>query len=377
MLSLAPGREIVVQVIDPEGRRAGPAVATMGRGGSLSLQAAEPGDPRAPIAFISPGWVDLHAHVYDGTTQISVHPDRVGLSHGVHTVVDAGSAGQATLAGLIDYVVPSADTTVLAWLNIGSHGLVHLKETADPSFIDVDATVAAASAARGFVRGIKVRSSGAIVGAMGLQPLQLGKLVARTCGLPLLVHIGEAPPAIDDVLDLLDEGDTVTHCFHGKTGFPWLAQGEPSAALRRALDRGVRLDVGHGAASFSSAVARSAIEAGFLPHTISTDIHVRNIGGPVFDIATVMTKLLYAGMPLESVVGAVTKGPRETLGLVEPWIADDGTVTHATIFELSDTAPSGRRYVDPDGTMTEPARHIVATAAVVGGRVWEGSTPGR
>ncbi|MCU1477825.1 MAG: hypothetical protein JWQ64_2518, partial [Subtercola sp.] len=341
--------------------------------GAASVRPAETSDRRQPIACISPGWVDLHAHVYDGTTQISVHPDRVGLNQGVHTVADAGSAGQATLSGLIDYVVPSATTKVLAWLNIGSHGLVHLKETSDASFIDVAATVDAAAAAPEFVRGIKVRSSGAIVGNMGLQPLQLGKLAARTAGLPLLVHIGEAPPLIDDVLDVLDKGDTITHCFHGKLGFPWEANGEPTPALRRALERGVRLDVGHGAASFDTAVARSAIQAGFLPHTISTDIHVRNIGGPVFDIATVMTKMLHCGMPLPAIVDAVTRSPRQTLGLDEPWIADDGSLTHATIFELSDSAPVGRRYVDPNGTTFEPAQHIVATATVRQGKIDEAS----
>src|SRR6185437_13411211 len=97
---------------------------------------------------------------------------------------------------------------------------------------------------------------------MGLLPLQLGRLVARTAGLPLLVHIGEAPPLIEDVLDLLDAGDVITHCFHGKVGGPWQPDGRPVPALARALDRGVLLDVGHGAASFSFAVAERAIAAG-------------------------------------------------------------------------------------------------------------------
>lgn len=366
MISLAPGSEFAVRILDPESPAAATGMVTVDQAGVTSLR-VDPRDRHHPVAFMSPGWVDLHTHVFDGTTQISVHPDMVGLNHGVHTLADAGSAGQATLPGLVKYVLPTARTKVTAWLNIGSHGLVHLRETAHPSFIDVPATVDAALAAPDVVRGIKVRSSGAIVGSMGLQPLQLGKLVARTCNLPLLVHIGEAPPLIADVLDLLDQGDTVTHCFHGKIGFPWLANGEPAPALRRALDRGVKLDVGHGAASFDSAVARSAIEAGFLPHTISTDIHVRNIGGPVFDIATVMTKMLHCGMPLPAIIEAVSRSPREILGLVEPWIADDGTIRHATIFELSETAPAERRYVDPNGTTVEPAQHIIASASVVDG----------
>ena len=362
---LQPGSSTPVRVIDP----ADPSVTA----GSVEVDGSgvatlTPGDSgRAPVATIGPGWVDLHAHVYDGTTQISVHPDRVGLDHGVHTVLDAGSAGQATLPGLLDYVIPTAQTRVLAWLNIGSHGLVDLRETADARLIDVDASVAAALSAPDVVRGIKVRSSGAIVGNMGIQPLELGKLVARTAGLPLLVHIGEAPPLIDAVLDLLDAGDSITHCFHGKTGFPWLPSGEPVPALRRALDRGVRMDVGHGAASFDVGVARRAIAAGHRPHTISTDIHVRNIGGPVFDLATVMTKLLHCGMSLPGVVDAVTRAPRETIGLDEPWLGPNGEIRHATLFDVTDSAPAHRRYVDAVGATIEPGQHLVALATISGG----------
>ncbi|MFC4113591.1 amidohydrolase/deacetylase family metallohydrolase [Nonomuraea zeae] len=317
--------------------------------------------------YIGPGWVDLHTHVYDGTTQISVHPDRGGLERGVHVVADAGSAGQATIDGLVRYVLPTARTRVRAWLNIGSHGLVHLRETADPAFIDVDAALAAVDWHRDVICGVKVRSSGAIVGAMGLQPLQLGRLVAREAGLPLLVHVGEAPPLIGDVLDLLDAGDVITHCYHGKTGTPWLPSGEPAPALARALERGVLLDVGHGAASFSFDVAARALAAGFAPHTISTDLHVRNIGGPVHDLATTLTKLLACGLDLETAIGAVTDAPRAILRMESPWLADDGTIRHATIFRLA--AESTRTYVDARGDVRRPERHVVPVATVRDGIV--------
>jgi dihydroorotase len=318
--------------------------------------------------YITPGWADLHTHVFHGSTQISIRPDRAGLETGVHLVADAGSAGHMTVRGLIDYVMPTARTPVRIWLNIGSHGLVHLRETADPSFIDVDATIAAVHATGQAVCGIKVRSSGAIVGGMGLQPLALGRLVAREVGLPLMVHIGEAPPLIDDVLGLLDEGDVVTHCFHGKTGRPWLPDGTPIPALRAALDRGVLLDVGHGAASFDATVARAAVGAGFAPTTISTDIHVRNAAGPVYDLAAVMTKMLYCGMDLAAVIASVTTAPRQVLGQpASPWVQPDGKIVHATIFQMTDHLPAGRRCVDAAGRTMSPTRHIVPVGVVVDG----------
>lgn len=318
----------------------------------------------ADTLYLTPGWVDLHTHIYDGVTEISVHPDRVGLDHGVHLLADAGSAGQATLRGLTDYVIPTATTSIKVWLNIGSHGLVHLREVADPTFIDVDATLAAVASHHDLICGIKVRSSGLIVGAMDLQPVQLAHLVAREAGLPLMVHIGEPPPLIADVLDVLDAGDVATHCFHGKTGHPWNRDGTPTDALRRALDRGVLLDVGHGAASFDIDVARAAVAQGLRPHSISTDIHVRNIRGPVFDLATVMTKLLDCGVPLIDVVTAVTDHPREVLGIREPWLNESGAIGHATLFRLAEHAPAGRTYVDAHGKTLSPQRHIVPVATI-------------
>ncbi|MEV1245910.1 hypothetical protein [Nonomuraea sp. NPDC049750] len=348
----------------------------------------EPTRERPGDLWIGPGWVDLHAHVYDGMTVISVPPDRAGLDQGVHVVADAGSAGQATIDGLARYVVPAAETEIRAWMNIGSYGLVHLRETADPSFIDVDATLTAIERHRGLVCGVKVRSSGAVVGAMGLQPLQLGRLVARQAGLPLLVHVGEAPPLIEDVLDLLDEGDVITHCYHGKTGHPWRPDGTPVPALARALDRGVLLDVGHGAASFSFDVAERAIAAGFPPHSISTDIHVRNIGGPVHDLATTITKLLACGLPLENAITAVTAAPRRVLRMDSPdseWLADNGAIRHATVFRLTGDAtesrPTGgatefglvgeteRVYVDSRGTHREPTHHVLPVTTIREGRL--------
>jgi dihydroorotase len=325
--------------------------------------------------FIGPGWVDLHAHVYHAFTPISVAPDQVGLDHGVHLVVDAGSAGHSTLPGLIDYVRTRSETDIRCWINIGSHGLVHLREISRADFIDVDATICAIEAARDVVCGVKVRSSGAIVGEMGIQPLQLARLVARESGLPLMVHIGEAPPVIEDVLDLLGSGDVITHCYHGKTGAPWRPDGRPVPALERAVERGVHRDVGHGAASFDSTVARRAIAAGFAPDSISTDIHVRNIAGPVHDLATVMTKILDCGMPLPDVIAAVTSRPRAMMGAPRPWLGEDGAIRHATVFEIRERAPQQRRYVDASGAEQSPSNHIVPVATIVNG-VWRDCTAG-
>jgi len=357
-----------VRVIDPDSADSasqGAAALVPGpRGLTLAPEAGTSED-----LYLSPGWVDLHAHVYDGFTQLGVQADEVGLSGGVHVVADAGSAGEATIDGFARYLVPSARTRLRAWLNIGSHGLVHLREVSDLAWIDVDRTLDAIARHRGLVCGVKVRSSGLIVGTMGLQPLELARLVASEAGLPLMVHIGEAPPLIDDVLDRLREGDVVTHCFHGKVGNPWQPDGSPTPSLRRALDRGVRLDVGHGRASFSFQVAERAIAAGWLPDSISTDLHVRNIAGPVHSLATTMAKLLSCGMSLHQVIAAVTAHPRRVLGCQEPWLDEGGLIRHGTLFQVTEGPPSRHDYTDADGVVRQFDRCVIPRAAIVNGQV--------
>jgi len=356
-----------VRVLDPgaTGQRSatlvdGPAGLTLSPG---------PGPVTFGDIWVSPGWVDLHAHVYDGFTALGVPPDAAGLPQGIHLVADAGSAGEATIDGFARYLVPSARTGLRAWLNIGSHGLVHLREVSDLAWIDVDRSLAAVARHPELICGVKVRSSGAIVGGAGVQPLELARLVAREAGLPLMVHIGEAPPLIGDVLDRLEEGDVVTHCFHGKVGGPWQPDGTPSAPLSRALERGVRLDVGHGRASFSFEVAGRAIASGWLPGSISTDLHRRNIGGPVHDLATTMTKLLGCGMSLGQVIAAVTAHPRRVLACDQPWLDEGGLIRHATVFRVAEAAPDRGPYTDAHGTVREFGRHVIPLATIVNGRL--------
>ncbi|TDF94780.1 amidohydrolase/deacetylase family metallohydrolase [Paenibacillus piri] len=358
---------IAVQVLDPAiGQTYTAQLVKSGSG--YAINRTPNGElTEKPQLFLSPGWIDLHAHVYDGVTSLSVPADDIGLRTGVHMVVDAGSAGEATLPGFMKYVAPQAQTEIRAWLNISSIGLVHLREVASLDTIHIDRTVKAVLDHQPFLCGIKVRSSGAIVGDMGLQPLQLAKLAAREAGVPVMVHIGEAPPVIDGVLDLLEEGDVVTHCYHGKTGHPWEKDGKPGRALQKALDRGVLLDVGHGAASFHFDVCKKALAAGFMPSTISTDLHIRNIGGPVYDLSTTMTKLLACGMPLEHVVAAVTAEPAKALRLKD-WCDFSGMIKRATLFRLTDSSGSGPEYRDAQGNKLKPDRVIVPSAVITAGQ---------
>jgi dihydroorotase len=259
--------------------------------------------------LVTPGLVDLHTHVHPAATYWGIDPDPVAWYSGVTTWVDAGSAGAYTLDSL-RAAARGFRVRVAALLNISAIGLTaadgELRELAN---CDVDLAVATIAANRDLVHGVKVRMDGKTIGGNGLEPLQRALVVASAAGVPVMVHIGVAPPTVDEVLALLRPGDIVTHCASG------LASGSLSPAMVDAYAAGVLFDIGHGSGGFAFDVIEAQLKAGIVPHTISSDLHARCLYGPVFDLPTTMAKLLAVGLPLDQVVAAATINPARALGL--------------------------------------------------------------
>lgn len=268
--------------------------------------------------LVVPGLIDLHTHVYDAVTRLGLAPDRAGVSSGVTTVADAGSAGPATFSGMVKFVLPQNRTTVFCFLHICRTGLCYTPEIRDWHDIDHEDTVATARAHPGLVKGIKVWVVEPAVGNMGLDLVKIAKRVAKDAGLPLMVHIGdprgmEARSLTRELLPLLDRGDILSHCFTGKVGQALQANGAVMPELREAAGRGVILDIAHGMNNFSFEVARRALDQGILPHTISTDLTTMNIGGPVFSLPHTMAKFMALGFSLKQVVEMATLNPARAL----------------------------------------------------------------
>ncbi|WP_062119955.1 amidohydrolase/deacetylase family metallohydrolase [Aureimonas sp. AU40] len=291
-------------------------------------------------AYVSPGWTDLHAHVWHGGTDISIRPQLAGLERGVTTIVDAGSAGEATFHGFREYIIEPAAERILAFLNIGSIGLVacnRVSELIDIRSIDIDRTIAVVEANRDLIVGIKCRASHVILGSWGITPVKVAKKVAKILKLPMMIHVGEPPPTYDEVLELLRPGDIITHCFNGKAGGSIIEDEDLWDLVTKCADQGIRLDVGHGGASFSFKVAEIAIQRGLLPFSISTDLHDHSLNGPVWDMATTMSKLLSVGMPFEAVVTASTTAPMSAVKLPTDDLLGLGKTAELTVFDLVDS----------------------------------------
>ncbi|MGC1097579.1 amidohydrolase/deacetylase family metallohydrolase [Pantoea agglomerans] len=315
--------------------------------------------------YLSAGWIDSHVHCYPKSPIYHDEADAIGVAHGVTTVVDAGSTGAEHIDDFYR-LTRAAQTQVYALINIARTGIVTQNELADMKQIDGEAVQQAVARLSDFIVGLKARISSSVVGENGVQPLIKAKAIQQeTGGLPLMVHIGNNPPNLDQIADLLTTGDIITHCFNGKPNRILTPQGELKAAVKQAIARGVKLDVGHGSASFSFEVARAAIAQGILPDTISSDIYCRNrLAGPVHNLAHVMSKFFSVGMTLPQVIDCVTVNAAAGLRLQRKGQLKVGYDADLTVFSVKEET---RPFIDSEGEQVAGEKHLVPLAAVVAG----------
>ncbi|MDM2911091.1 amidohydrolase/deacetylase family metallohydrolase [Citrobacter sp. Cpo012] len=316
--------------------------------------------------YVSAGWIDSHVHCYPKSPIYHDQPDSVGIATGVTTVVDAGSTGADDIDDFYT-LTREAATEVYALLNISRVGLIAQNELANMVNIDADAVREAVKRHPDFIVGLKARMSSSVVGENGITPLDRAKAMqAQNGDLPLMVHIGNNPPDLDEIAERLSAGDIITHCYNGKPNRILTPQGELRASVMRAISRGVRLDVGHGTASLSFAVAKRAIELGILPHTISSDIYCRNrISGPVHSLANVMSKFLAIGMSLPQVIECVTANAADGLRLKQKGRLQIGLDADLTLFTLK-RQPTV--LVDAENDSLQAEQLLVPLAAIRAGK---------
>lgn len=317
----------------------------------------------------SPGWIDLHAHVFAGGNASGVHPDQdAGIATGVTTVVDAGTSGAETWHMFRETVLEVATTRVLAFMNVTTKPTTGPKHGEWSNFTQGQTIpMAEREAEAGYCLGIKVLASQTHCGNLGITPVKLARQAARLSGTGLMVHIGHAPPVIEDVLELLTEGDIVTHCWHGKYGGLLGRDKKPLPETWAAVERGVKFDIGHGSASFAFDTARHALDAGLPLHAISTDLHGGCLHGPVYDMSTTMAKFLHLGLDLPEVIRLSTWSPAQliqresTLGSLAA-----GRAADITIFRVLDGEFD---FSDSERRMEQAARHLDVLYTVRAGRI--------
>lgn len=331
---------------------------------------AKAGEGKAPLVYdysgtyISSGWIDLHVHAFPDFEPYGDEIDEIGVKQGVTTLVDAGSCGADQIADLIQSQY-AAKTNLLAFLNISHIGLKRTDELSNMDWLKAENIFEAMKAYRNNIVGLKARISKSVVGKSGIEPLYFARKMSSTISLPLMVHVGSGPPAIEEVVSILEKGDIITHYLNGKANNLFDDEGKPLPLLMEAIQRGVHLDVGHGNASFSFQVAEAAKKHNVKFNTISTDIYRKNrLNGPVYSLAHVLSKFLYLGYSLEEVVNGVTVNAAKWLNRPELGRIQVGDRANLTLFTIEDKPVL---FVDSEGEKREGKQIIKAKGVVVNG----------
>ncbi len=302
--------------------------------------------------YVTPGLIDIHVHVGHGGASLDwfesnpakggeplgISADRA-LNSGVTTIVDAGSSGARTFLREKHEVIDQAKVRVLALLNIVAAGMQSGKEQ-DVSEMDPQLCAQTIEQNRDVIVGVKTAHYWTEKPWDAEHPPWTAVDGAEACGklanVPVMFDFWPRPPERsyeELILKKMRPGDIHTHVFAQQ--FPILEKdGSLNPALLEARKRGVIFDVGHGAGSFWFRNAVPAVHKGFIPDSISTDLHTGNINGAVVDMITTMSKLLAIGVPLEDVIRRSTVNPAREIHRPELGTLSVGRDADIAVIEL-------------------------------------------
>jgi dihydroorotase len=264
--------------------------------------------------YVTPGLVDIHVHVYASTGvqgaysgDNSVYPDGFTFRSGVTTVADAGSSGWRNFPDFKEHIIDRSHTRVFAFLNIVGHGMGGGKIEQNLEDMDAKATAEQAEKYKGIVVGVKT----AHYTGPDWTPVERAVEAGTAANIPVMVDFGEFRPERpyqELVTKKLRPGDISTHTY--LDAVPMLDDsGKVQPYLFEARKRGVIFDVGHGAGSFLFRQAVPAVQQGFVPDSISTDLHITSMNAGMKNMLNVMSKFLNIGMPMDDVIARSTWNP--------------------------------------------------------------------
>jgi dihydroorotase len=336
--------------------------------------------------LVLPGMIDTHAHCYKYVSgRFGLDADMVGVHSGVTTVIDQGGPSCMTFPGFRQFVAETAKTRVYAFLSSylvgGLEGHLY-PNLYSPDGIDIDATVRAANANRDLVRGIKGHAEIGGFARWGIKVLQMSAEIGRQTSLPVYVHFGQlwglpksganggdADTILERVIPELQPGDILAHPFTRHPGGFVNREGQVHEVIRAALDRGLKVDVGHGS-HFSYRLARKALDAGIVPDTLGADMHGYNThvppppgtpaehaddeahpfaGQAKFSLTQAMSSMLALGLSIEQVVPMVTTKAAAMIGLSD----EIGSLRVGTAADVSVLSDERGRFILQDNEKTQ------------------------
>jgi dihydroorotase len=283
--------------------------------------------------YVTPGLIDLHAHVYG--YEGSLLPDDTALLAGTTTVVDAGGSGWRTFDDFRRTIIARSRTRVLASINIVGHGM-HSEFESDPGDMDPEATAKKIAENRDVIVGIKT----AHFGGVGWTAIQRAVQAGRLSNTPVMVDdkifTNSGRTSREKLLDQLRPGDIHTHMFNDRQlEVIDRFTGKLQPYILEARRRGVLFDLGHGAGSFLWPVASRAMAQGFLPDSISTDLHAESILIVQSDMPNCISKMILLGMSLQDAILRSTVNPAKAIHrFPELGTLNEGAAADVAVFAL-------------------------------------------
>jgi dihydroorotase len=284
--------------------------------------------------YVTPGLIDLHAHVYGYSG--SIFPDDTSLIAGTTTVVDAGGAGWRTFDDMYEKVIKPSRTRVLSLLNIVGHGMLGSKYEDDVTDMDSEKTAAKIGERRQYIVGIKVAHFGGKGWVAIDRAIGAGKLSNTPVMIDDKIFTNTGRTSREKVLEKMRPGDMHTHMYNDRQ-LEVISRfnGKLEPYMPEARKRGVLFDLGHGGGSFLWPVATKAMAQGFAPDTISTDLHSSSIMIPESDMPNCMSKMMLLGMKLQDAVLKSTMNPAKAIGrFPEIGTLGEGKVADIAVLKL-------------------------------------------
>ncbi len=294
--------------------------------------------------YVSPGFIDLHAHVFHGTKPDhylndgfdAISPDGFTFRVGVTTVVDAGSSGWRNFATFKANIIDRSKTRVLAMLNVVGEGMRGGPYEQDTTDMNSKMIALVASRNKNVIVGVKVAHYEGHEWTAVYHAVAAGE----KANIPVMIDFGGSRPALsleELFMKHLRKGDIYTHAFAAL--YPSREEiidstGKVKQFFYNARKRGILFDVGYGGISFAYSQGIPAIKQGFFPNTISTDIHSESMNGSMKDMMSVMSKFLNMGMPLKDVIKASTWASAQAVKMDDLGNLSEGSPADVTVFDL-------------------------------------------
>lgn len=298
--------------------------------------------------LVTPGLIDIHGHVFAGTTPdgelsdgfSSLHPDGHTFRVGVTTIVDAGGPGTDNFDIFKKNIIDRSRTRVLAFLNISSAGMKGHEYTEyqqDEKYFDAKRAAETAKKYQEYIVGIKVAHYHKPEFLAVDRTIEAGRLA----NMPIMVDFGGSKPRLsleELFLRKMRPGDIFTHVYgellETKEAIVDVEKKQLKPFVLQARDRGIIFDVGHGGGSFRYSQAIPALKAGLYPHTISTDLHTGSMNGAMKDMLNVMAKFMTMGMPLTKVIEASTWNAAKVINRPELGHLSVGAIADIAVLNL-------------------------------------------